>query len=118
MFLYVGYIHILAIEVTFGFVSFSFRYHFDDPHDIDFEIQRLYQKLNITHENVHMIIITGMRISRNGTMTWHSKWKRLPTAGVAYYRQLQEPNGRICERQLAAGGRGSGMGIFLLVKLY
>jgi hypothetical protein len=33
-------------------------------------------------------------------INWNSKCeKRLLTTGVAYYRQLQEHNGRICEGQ-------------------
>ena len=36
------------------------------------------------YENVHIHIITGTQIGRNGKINWHSKWKRLPTLGVAY----------------------------------
>jgi hypothetical protein len=46
-----------------------------------------------------MKILTGMQVGRNGQINWYSKWERLPTLGLAYYRQLQELNGRICEGQ-------------------
>ena len=43
-------------------------------------------EIQVFHENVHMKIIAGTQISRNGSIPWHSKWKRLPTFGVAYYQ--------------------------------
>jgi hypothetical protein len=62
-------------------------------------------EMKLFHKNVHMKIITGKQISRTGTITWHSKWKRLPTVGLL-------------RTTSAAGGGGSGIFFFLLLRLY
>jgi hypothetical protein len=53
----------------------------------------------MTKTNGHLKTITGTQIGRNGKINWHSTRKSLQTPHVAYYQQLQECNGRICESQ-------------------
>ena len=68
--------------------------------------------MKLFHENVHMTIITGMQICMNVKINWHFKWKRLPTPGVAYYRQLQELKWQNLPRLLEEGEVGEWEQVF------